>query len=130
MTTTVVNIRGRHRENDGATPPGVVSIGAPVHRGGWHLEGSKWANPWHARRDGTHEERRAKYRVYLLEHAALRAALPELRGTVLGCWCKPEACHGDVLAALADGVGAGQDRPWEWLGVGVGEVRGAWRTAR
>ena len=24
-----------------------------------------------------------------------------LRGKRLGCWCKPQACHGDVLARLA-----------------------------
>jgi hypothetical protein len=29
---------------------------------------------------------------------ALRAhAYAHLRGMVLGCWCKPEACHGDVI---------------------------------
>jgi hypothetical protein len=28
------------------------------------------------------------------------AALPELRGKVLGCWCAPAACHGDVLAEM------------------------------
>jgi hypothetical protein len=30
------------------------------------------------------------------------AALPELKGRVLGCWCAPLACHGDVLAQLAN----------------------------
>lgn len=29
------------------------------------------------------------------------AALPELKGR-LGCWCKPEACHGDVLVELLE----------------------------
>jgi len=24
--------------------------------------------------------------------------LSSLRGKVLGCWCVPKACHGDVLA--------------------------------
>lgn len=23
-----------------------------------------------------------------------------LKGKTLGCWCKPEACHGDVLVEL------------------------------
>jgi hypothetical protein len=33
----------------------------------------------------------------------LMAQLPsELKGKKLGCWCKPNACHGDVLAELAD----------------------------
>ena len=26
--------------------------------------------------------------------------LPELEGKTLACWCKPEACHGDVLLRL------------------------------
>ena len=26
----------------------------------------------------------------------------ELRGKVLGCWCSPKACHGDVLARIAN----------------------------
>lgn len=27
----------------------------------------------------------------------------ELAGKVLGCWCAPALCHGEVLARLADG---------------------------
>ena len=30
------------------------------------------------------------------------AELLQLRGKVLGCWCKPEACHGDVLLELIE----------------------------
>jgi len=30
----------------------------------------------------------------------LLAALPELKDKVLGCYCKPEDCHGDILAEL------------------------------
>jgi Domain of unknown function (DUF4326) len=26
----------------------------------------------------------------------------ELKGKKLGCWCKPNACHGNVLIELAD----------------------------
>ena len=29
------------------------------------------------------------------------AALPELRGKDLVCWCAPLACHGDLLLRLA-----------------------------
>ena len=28
----------------------------------------------------------------------------ELKDKVLGCWCKPLACHGDVLADIADSI--------------------------
>ena len=30
------------------------------------------------------------------------AALPELRGKDLLCWCAPEACHGDLLLKQAN----------------------------
>jgi len=26
----------------------------------------------------------------------------ELKGKVLGCWCHPKECHGDVLARIAN----------------------------
>jgi hypothetical protein len=26
----------------------------------------------------------------------------ELRGKVLGCWCAPKSCHGDILAKIAN----------------------------
>lgn len=28
--------------------------------------------------------------------------LDELKGKILGCWCKPEKCHGDILLELID----------------------------
>jgi len=49
----------------------------------------------------------ARYEGYLAGRPDLLARLPELRGKVLGCHCKPFACHGDVLARLADGQEGG-----------------------
>jgi hypothetical protein len=62
---------------------------------------SKWGNPFVVGEDGTREQVIQKYRVWLLEQPDLLASLPELKGKVLGCWCAPRACHGDVLAELA-----------------------------
>jgi len=62
---------------------------------------SKWGNPFEIGRDGTREQVIEKYRAWILTQPHLMAALPELRGKVLGCWCAPKACHGDVLAKLA-----------------------------
>ena len=31
--------------------------------------------------------------------------LGELRGKILGCWCKPKPCHGDILVKLVEEVG-------------------------
>jgi hypothetical protein len=63
---------------------------------------SKWGNPFVIGEHGTRAQVIAKYEAWLLRQPALIAALPELRGKVLGCWCHPNACHGDVLARLAE----------------------------
>lgn len=61
---------------------------------------SKWGNPFAIGRDGTRNEVIAKYEAWLFEQPTLMTALPELRGKVLGCWCAPLPCHGDVLERL------------------------------
>jgi len=62
----------------------------------------KWGNPFAIGRDGTREDVISKYREHVLTQPELMAALPELRGKTLGCWCAPHACHGDVLSELAN----------------------------
>jgi hypothetical protein len=63
---------------------------------------SVWGNPYEIGKDGTRAEVIAKYKEYLLGNDELMKLLPMLKGRVLGCWCHPEACHGDVIAELAD----------------------------
>ena len=63
---------------------------------------SKWGNPFVVSRDGTRAEVIEKYEKWIKTQPHLMAALPELKGKVLGCWCAPRACHGDVLVRLAD----------------------------
>lgn len=62
---------------------------------------SKWGNPFVLGKDGPRSEVIRKYEDWLLAQPELIAALPELRGKILGCWCSPAACHGEVLARLA-----------------------------
>ena len=81
--TTVVNRR---------TDPYDVYIGRP----------SKWGNPFKLTPRTTRAEVIARYEAWLLTQPQLLAALPELKGKRLGCWCAPLPCHGDVLARLAD----------------------------
>lgn len=41
-----------------------------------------------------------KYRAWFnerLDDLEFRAAVEEVRGRDLGCWCSPRACHGDVV---------------------------------
>jgi hypothetical protein len=66
---------------------------------------TKWGNPFKIGKDGNREEVIQKYRRYLLGRPDLMESLKDLKGKTLGCWCKPEACHGDVLAELADDEG-------------------------
>lgn len=63
---------------------------------------SKWGNPFVVGVDGDRATVIAQYRDWVLRQPELMAALPELRGKVLGCWCSPQACHGDVLVELAN----------------------------
>lgn len=59
-----------------------------------------WGNPFTIGQDGTREEVIAKYREWIQTKPELLALLPSLEGQTLGCWCKPNACHGDILAEL------------------------------
>jgi len=38
----------------------------------------------------------------LFYNPELLKELEKLRGKILGCWCKPKACHGDVIIELLD----------------------------
>lgn len=60
----------------------------------------KWGNPFELGRDGTRAEVIEKYRAWILTQPKLLSELGELKGKVLGCWCSPLPCHGDVLLEL------------------------------
>ena len=70
---------------------------------------SKWGNPFTIGKDGTREEVVDKYREWIKTQPQLLAALPELDGKTLGCWCAPKACHGDVLAELVEKMSQKED---------------------
>ncbi len=83
MATTVVNIHHNKKYD--------VYIGRP----------SIWGNPFSVR-DSSRADCIRQYREYILANTELLAKIHELRGKTLGCFCKPHACHGDILAILAD----------------------------
>lgn len=71
--------------------------------------GSKWGCPFTIIKDrptlakeivDSKEEALSKYKEYVLATPELIDNLDELEGKVLGCYCKPEKCHGDVLIEL------------------------------
>ena len=71
----------------------------------------KWGNPFSHLR-GTkatflckdRDEAVALYRKWITEGDGkhLLKDLHQLKGKTIACWCKPQSCHGDVLAELAD----------------------------
>ena len=64
---------------------------------------SKWGNPFRIGKDGSRLVVIEKYRQWLLSQPKLvEQAKVELRGKVLGCWCHPKPCHGDVLVEIAN----------------------------
>jgi len=70
---------------------------------------SKWGNPFSHKKDtlaefrvSTRDEAIRKYGEWLLKQPHLMNQLHELRGKILGCWCNPKACHGDLLLRLAN----------------------------
>lgn len=81
--TTVVNISNSDYD---------VYIGRP----------SKWGNPFVIGKDGSRQAVLSKYREYLLNNSQLMKDIMQLDGKILGCHCKPAACHGDILIEIIE----------------------------
>jgi len=96
-TTQVVNIKQCPDFNPKKNPD-------DVYIGRFHacprygiFQTSKWHNPF---KHDTREKLIEDYRKYIVSRPDLMDSLSELKGKRLGCWCKPKACHGDVLVEL------------------------------
>jgi hypothetical protein len=68
-----------------------------------------WSNPFKIGRDGNRGKVIEMYRKWIFLRPELLKRLPELRGKRLGCWCAPQACHGDVLVELINSMGNNDD---------------------
>lgn len=64
--------------------------------------GNKWENPFIIGKNGTRKEVIKKYEQYILNNKKLIGEIHELKGKVLGCWCKPKKCHGDILVKIVE----------------------------
>jgi hypothetical protein len=65
---------------------------------------SIWANPFRINegvKGSSREDVIEKYKRYIIEKIENgKVDLEILRGKILGCWCKPDNCHGDILIEL------------------------------
>ena len=86
---------GRTRVVNRELEPYDVYIGRP----------SVWGNQFYIGRDGSRKQVVKLYERWLRASPYYMAkARKELKGKVLGCWCKPEACHGDILVTICEEV--------------------------
>lgn len=61
--------------------------------------GSIFGNPFKIGKHGTRNEVIQHYELYARKHVIHNiAALPE--DAILGCYCKPQACHGDIIIKI------------------------------
>jgi len=73
---------------------------------------SIWGNPY-SHKEGTlakykvdtREEAIQRYKTHLLDNPDLLAKIEELRGKTLGCWCRPQRCHGDIIIEVLEDRG-------------------------
>ena len=71
-----------------------------------------FGNPFKLEKDYERNIVLLKYVKYLRENPdIIFRAENELKGKILGCWCrKPHICHGDILAAIANEGVSGLDK--------------------
>lgn len=67
-----------------------------------------WGNPFKVGKHGSREEVIEKYRQYALDSPLLMSQVMSLDGKVLGCWCRPKPCHGDVLIEIIEQIKSGE----------------------
>lgn len=66
-------------------------------------ENSIFCNPFKIDQNNDREKVLKKYKDHLqekLKDEDFREKFLNLEGKTLGCWCKPEKCHGDVIVEL------------------------------
>ena len=113
-TTKVVNVKVKYIRpkyadlKEWMNDPQNVYIG---RRGVVFIDGMRypkqdsiWANPYKIGKDGDRKEVINRYKNhinFLIESNQItKQQLFNLNGKTLGCWCKPDLCHGDILVQL------------------------------
>ena len=77
--------------------PGNVYIGRKTK----YTPASKWGNPTKVSDVKSHAKAVCMFEEYLCDNAVLLNSVYELKDKVLGCWCSPKPCHGEILHRYA-----------------------------
>lgn len=106
METTCINVRKAELNKNGhmnfynwKLQPNSLYIGRNMELYVGGTSASKWANPYPVKIYGR-DKCLEMYEKYVRDTPELYNSLSELKGKVLGCWCCPEPCHGNVLIKL------------------------------
>ncbi len=109
METKVVNVKVKHIRpkynnlEEWMNDENNVYIGRAqivfINKKRFPPKASIFANPFKLKKEG--DDAYEKYKIYIKDRLSkepeLRKELLNLKGKNLGCWCKPERCHGDTL---------------------------------
>lgn len=113
--TKIVNVKKKFIEKDGfnnleewCENKNNIYIGRKgivfINKKRYPNNNSFWCNPYKIK-DDSREEVIIKYKLHLLEllqTKKIRKDFLSLQGKTLGCWCKPEDCHGDIIIEILD----------------------------
>jgi len=104
--TTIVNVKKAHLNKRGIKDfPEWKSKDRSLYVGrnmSFYVDGatgSKWQNPYPLKKY-TLDESLNLYEKHIRSNEELFNSLHELKDKELGCWCKPNRCHGDILIKL------------------------------
>lgn len=61
---------------------------------------SKWGNPYVLKKEADRPRVLQNYLDYILDRPEMLADLHEIDNQVLGCYCVPKWCHGNILMEL------------------------------
>lgn len=66
---------------------------------------SQWANPFTVKKEGR-DKCLELYEAWVREKIKREGTeeLKKLKNKCLGCWCKPEKCHGDILIKILNEI--------------------------
>lgn len=110
-------IERRNRVIAGATVVATLRGGRDAALIAWAMDTGRYTridrqtpygNPYVIGTDGDRAAVIARYREDVRANPEIVERLGDLRGRVLGCWCYPLACHGDVIAEIANSREAAQ----------------------
>jgi hypothetical protein len=69
---------------------------------------SIFGNPFTIGKDGNRKEVIEKFKIYfhdrIWQDLEFTKKVYKLKNKILGCWCAPQECHGDIIKEYLDGL--------------------------